>query len=431
MLLIRSILENFQLPSWARYGTPLRMDQARLDAERMAASMSLVMAGLEAPVSSLSGGNAQKVVIGKWLLREPKLLLLNDPTKGVDVGSKAEFYTLLSELRQAGTAILFYSSDDEELLGLCDRVLVMHDGRIRAELTGPTLDSRESCGGQHGRRPRRPRCRFSFHCAGGWAVNRLSYQRLNLRHPYLFALVLLLIALGVNYFLQPNLFESRVLNSNVRTFLPLMILAAGQTIVIIAGGIDLSVGAMVSLTTAVLVTNLPPEAAPAQIALIILLACAVGMAAGALNGFCVAFLRLQPIVTTYATSFIFSGIALWILPRPGGSMPTEMARFFRRATPLGLPLGFYVIFALIVAWIFLRGTRFGSYLFAVGGQPEAAYATGVPVNWVRFSTYVIAGLMAASGRAGADADDQLRRPAHRRCHDAGLDRGRGAGRHAA
>lgn len=226
-------------------------------------------------------------------------------------------------------------------------------------------------------------------------MKRVSYRRLNLRHPYLLALLLLLIAVGVNYLLQPNLFESRVLNSNMRTFLPLMLLAAGQTIVIIAGGIDLSVGAMVSLSTAVLVTNLPPDSTMGHFVLIVLLACAVGMAAGALNGLCVAFLRLQPIVTTYATSFIFSGIALWILPRPGGSMPADLARAFRRATPLGLPIGFYIVALVILAWIFLRGTRFGNYLFAVGGQPEAAYASGVPVNWVRFASYVIAGFMAA------------------------------------
>ena len=86
------------------------------------------------PVSSLSGGNAQKVVIGKWLQRLPRLLLLNDPTMGVDVGTKAEFYDLLKDLCKQGTTILFYSSDDEELVGLCDRVLVMRDGKIRKEL---------------------------------------------------------------------------------------------------------------------------------------------------------------------------------------------------------------------------------------------------------------------------------------------------------
>ena len=139
LLLRRSILDNFQLPSWARYGFPLRMPDARRDAGRMADTLSLVMGGLDEIVSSLSGGNAQKVVIGKWLLRKPKLLLLNDPTKGVDVGAKGEFYELLTRLREEGTTILFYSSDDEELLGLCDRVVVLHDGKISAELAGETL----------------------------------------------------------------------------------------------------------------------------------------------------------------------------------------------------------------------------------------------------------------------------------------------------
>jgi ribose transport system ATP-binding protein len=136
LLLSRSILENMHLPSWAKFGFPLNIHRAQQDAQRSAQELRLVMESLTAPVSSLSGGNAQKVVIGKWLLREPKLLLLNDPTKGVDVGAKGEFYSLLAQLRAAGTAILFYSSDDDELLGLCDRVLVFHDGRLSAELTG-------------------------------------------------------------------------------------------------------------------------------------------------------------------------------------------------------------------------------------------------------------------------------------------------------
>lgn len=143
LLLSRSILENFQLPSWRRYGFPLHMTSARQDANAIADSLNLVRASLDAPTNSLSGGNAQKVVLGKWLLRTPRLLLLNDPTKGIDVRAKREFYNLLTDLQQAGTAILFYSSDDEELLGLCDRVLVLHDGIISAELRGDRLTHSE------------------------------------------------------------------------------------------------------------------------------------------------------------------------------------------------------------------------------------------------------------------------------------------------
>jgi ribose transport system ATP-binding protein len=139
LLYIRSILENMQLPSWVRYGFPLKINQARKDAEKTGVSLNLKMPGLGEPVSSLSGGNAQKVVIGKWLMRQPGLLLLDDPTKGVDVGTKAEFYALLNRLCDEGKTILFYSSDDEELVGLCDRVLVLYDGRIKAELAGASL----------------------------------------------------------------------------------------------------------------------------------------------------------------------------------------------------------------------------------------------------------------------------------------------------
>jgi ribose transport system ATP-binding protein len=143
LLAIRSILENLQLPSWIRYGPLLNMKAVRADAAAVTTDLRVVMAGLDAPVNSLSGGNAQKIVLGKWLLRRPALLLLNDPTKGVDVGAKAEIYALLDRLRREGAAILFYSSDDEELLHLCDRVLVLHDGAVHAELAGPTLNRAE------------------------------------------------------------------------------------------------------------------------------------------------------------------------------------------------------------------------------------------------------------------------------------------------
>jgi len=226
-------------------------------------------------------------------------------------------------------------------------------------------------------------------------IERLQLKYVSLRHPYLFALLLLVVAAVVNFILQPNLLELRVLNGNLRSFLPLIIVTVGQAVVIMGSGIDLSVGAMVSLVTAVLVTQMSLDASVGQILLVILLACGVGMAAGALNGFGVAWLRLPPIVTTYATSFIFSGLALWILPRPGGNMPETFARWYRQATPLSIPLGVWIAAVLVLLWYFLRGTKYGANLFAVGGKAEAAYATAVPVTRVLFSTYVIAGLMAA------------------------------------
>jgi ribose transport system ATP-binding protein len=140
LLPMRSILENLLLPSWSRYGAILNVRRARQDSEEASRDLRIRMGSLDDPVSSLSGGNAQKVVLGKWLLRDPKVLLLDDPTKGVDVGAKGEFYKILSDLRERGVAILLHSSDDEELLGLCDRVLVMRDGVVRRELSGADLN---------------------------------------------------------------------------------------------------------------------------------------------------------------------------------------------------------------------------------------------------------------------------------------------------
>jgi ribose transport system ATP-binding protein len=95
--------------------------------------------GTDVPAGSLSGGNQQKLVIGKWLMVAPRILLLNDPTRGIDVGTKQEIYQLLRELAAAGAAILFYSTDYDELIGCCDRVLVMVDGAIRRELAGDAI----------------------------------------------------------------------------------------------------------------------------------------------------------------------------------------------------------------------------------------------------------------------------------------------------
>jgi ribose transport system ATP-binding protein len=94
---------------------------------------------VEDPVSTLSGGNQQKVVIAKWLMTKPKVVLLNDPTRGIDVGTKQEIYRLLRRLAEEGVAILLYSTDYEELIGCCDRVAVMYDGRIARTLEGEAI----------------------------------------------------------------------------------------------------------------------------------------------------------------------------------------------------------------------------------------------------------------------------------------------------
>ena len=107
--------------------------------EHMIQLLGIRTDGIDIPVGSLSGGNQQKVVIAKWLMAGPRIILLNDPTRGIDVGTKQEIYQLLRRLADAGAAIVFYSTDYDELVGCCDKVLVLYDGGIVRTLTGPEI----------------------------------------------------------------------------------------------------------------------------------------------------------------------------------------------------------------------------------------------------------------------------------------------------
>jgi ribose transport system permease protein len=221
------------------------------------------------------------------------------------------------------------------------------------------------------------------------------FQFLSLRYPYLLTLVIFLFALLVNLYFQKSTLQLDTINSNLRVFLPLVVLAAGQSIVILTGGIDISVGSIVSIVSALLATRVGLEGTTDQTLLWFGIALLVGIFAGCINGFFISYLRLQPIITTYATSFLYGGLALFILPQPGGGIPADVANVYRTGNPLGLHWAFYVIPAFVLLWVLIRQTRYGRYLFAVGGKAQAAYETAVPVNQVIFSTYVISGFMAA------------------------------------
>ena len=226
-------------------------------------------------------------------------------------------------------------------------------------------------------------------------MKQSRWDALTARQPALFALVLLVLSLVINLILQPNMFARETLNSNMRVFLPIILMAIGQAIVILGGGIDISVGGIVSIVNTVLATRVGLQGSPEEMWKYIFASLLIGLLAGAINGFFIAYLRLQPIITTYATSFLYAGMALFILPNPGGGIPAPIAALYRDSTPLRLPLAFYVIATFLLIWLYIGSTRYGRFLFAVGGKAEAAYETAVPVTLVQFSTYVISGLMAA------------------------------------
>lgn len=137
LLLDASVEENLGLVTMrgATHGGIVDLRGQRVAAARIAEQLGVRMAGLGQHVRTLSGGNQQKVVIGKWLLADTKVLILDEPTRGIDVGAKVEIYQLVNELTAAGAAVLMISSDLPEVLGMSDRVLVMAQGRIAGELS--------------------------------------------------------------------------------------------------------------------------------------------------------------------------------------------------------------------------------------------------------------------------------------------------------
>jgi ribose transport system ATP-binding protein len=138
LLLPMSVRDNLSFAALDRVARAGVIDRAaeRSRIDEMIRLLAIKTAGTDIPAGALSGGNQQKIVIAKWLMNRPRIILLNDPTRGIDVGTKQEIYQLLRKLAADGAAIIFYSTDYDELIGCCDRVLVMYDGGIRRELAG-------------------------------------------------------------------------------------------------------------------------------------------------------------------------------------------------------------------------------------------------------------------------------------------------------
>ncbi|GAA1750136.1 hypothetical protein GCM10009834_03630 [Streptomonospora arabica] len=138
----RPILENFALPSVGRraaLGVALSKRREAAEARSVAERIGTRYGSLDDPVSTLSGGNQQKIVVGKWFPTDPRVVLMDDPAKGIDVGAKAEMFAVVAELAAAGAAVVLGSSDDRELVEVCDRVLVLFEGRVVDEVAGERL----------------------------------------------------------------------------------------------------------------------------------------------------------------------------------------------------------------------------------------------------------------------------------------------------
>lgn len=196
----------------------------------------------------------------------------------------------------------------------------------------------------------------------------------------------------VNWMLQPSFFDGSILHSNLTTFLPLILVAIGQTYVILGGDIDLSVGSIAALVNVVTVSVIAlAGGGPASMVAGIAAGLVVAVCCGMFNGFLISYLRLQPMVATFGTGIIFSALALWILPQAGLSVPDIYWMTYADSI-LGVPTVLLILIVGFAFVLFMRRRPFESGLKAVGGNRTGAFQSGLDLGRIRLSSFVLSGL---------------------------------------
>ena len=401
LLLPMSIRDNLVLAAASDLSRHGVIDSAkeRTAIDEAVEKLQIKVNDLDAPVRTLSGGNQQKVVIGKWLMKEPRILLLNDPTRGIDVDTKQEMYRLMRELAQAGIAILFYSTDYEELIGMCDRVVVCYGGKLIRELKGADLNGhnlitaalnlseefvKSGSAGAVGETRGGPRSKWeTFRRFWRWNVGPFTAF-------LVFATMFLLFAIQ-----QQNGLSVNVLTSLSNKGVVLALVAMAQTLIVLTGGFDLSAGMI--LTMASCLASVVVNGSPGQIALGALAVLMSGLAAGTINATIVVLGRIQPIIATLATGAIFFGIALLLRPSPGGEVSEDLSNALTYDV-WGVPTTFVLLVGILVfVWWPFRNSVVGRSCYAVGSAEGAAYMSGLAIGRSRFAAYSLGGLLAAAG----------------------------------
>lgn len=205
----------------------------------------------------------------------------------------------------------------------------------------------------------------------------------------------ILIVLLLVYQQKSPSFAEREWRSIANQGMALTTASLGQTLVVLTGGIDLSVGPMVALSNCIIASTGSQENPDQRLALGILLALLAGAGGGLLNGILVAYGRLQPIIVTLATGYIYGGIALRIRPDPGGYVPFERADLLTGLAWGTVPRSLFVLAGLVIFWLLFRRTRLCTRIYAIGSSQGAAYMSGVDVVRTKLWTYTLAGIASA------------------------------------
>jgi ribose transport system ATP-binding protein len=396
------IAGNLTLSALGRLGRAGVVSRARENSliSRWLTTLAVRTAGRGDPITALSGGNQQKVIIARALATEADLVLLDDPTRGVDPGTKTEVFQLLREASAAGRGALLHSTEEHELLS-CDRVYVMSAGAVVAELSSAELTAEglvtaafrgqrggtgdEAAAGDTGEGsvPGGPPAAGGAHGKSltTRAVRSVRDQRWVL--PVIAAAVMLGVLGGRN----SDVLTSSGLNLIVGTALPLVIASLGQMFIVAAGDIDLGIGAFLGLVNAICVTLLARHPGIGMVCL------AGGVVAYLLLGALVQIRQLPAIVATLGASFIWLGLGLTVLPTVGGEAPSWLLSAYSLNVPgIPEPILITIVIGALSYWVMMR-SRYGVLLRGFGNNPAALVAAGRSSLAVRSLAFAIAGTL--------------------------------------
>jgi ribose transport system ATP-binding protein len=405
LVMSMSVRENAALsalPSFARRGVVQRGVEVA-GVERQRTALAIRTPSIETGVSSLSGGNQQKVVLARALLADPSLVIADEPTQGVDVGARVEIYRILRQVADRGIPVLVVSSDGLELEGLCDRVFVFSRGQVIAELAGDDV-TEEKIGHAIVTATTHRRAQESTRRALGRAGERGRALRFRLRHfatgDYAPSLVLLAVIVGLGLYTSSD--NSRYLSSfNVSSMLMLIAALAfisyGQLCSIFTGGIDISVGPLAGMLVVIASFFVVDGKSAGLRAVGFLIMLVAAAAVGLVNGALVRFGRFTPVAATLATYIALQGISLLLRPEQAGYIASGVTSAI--GTKVGaIPVAFLVAVGLALAleWC-VRYTRWGLDLRAAGSRERSALRLGVRANRVVVGAYVACSLLTFLG----------------------------------
>jgi ribose transport system ATP-binding protein len=390
MFLPHSIADNIVLPhvkDWSKLGI-LDKPREREAVAKQIKALDVRTPSARQPVELLSGGNQQKVTFARWLLADPKVCIFDEPTQGVDVGTKLEIYALIRQLAARGIAVIVVSSDVMELIGLSDRINVIASGRVVDEVPGAEATEQRIIGSavkstattsKASVRDKSTKPSASFMGRYGAALLLLALTVIACAYP----------AVATPYFFTPRNFSSLAIQ-----IAPLVIVALGQFAVIVLGGIDLSTGPNISLATAIgsfLIATDSSIGIPLGIAIVLL----AGIGIGLVNGLLIQWLKLPDLIATLSTFSAVAGLALIVRPAPGGLL--DMGFTGAVLMRIGnVPIAFIVaVVAVAIFELLLQRGRLGTRLYATGSSPDAAFVAGIRTGRIRFLAYIFSGLMAA------------------------------------